>query len=165
MRQKVPEPFRSAMDITALDYFDCQFYGSIAWQYVRQAMLLSARWRLPLAGLRMCVLAPQVVRSIAQDPGLEALTRRLRGSVSERSASILFPQKAELVDRWTTIRGADVVAYLGGCSPGLFAHLSMFSAAFSWLGRIGGLGSLGWRGNRVSLSIWYLPPPRFTPRS
>lgn len=40
MRQKVPEPFRDAMDITALDYFDCQFYGSIAWQYVRQAMLL-----------------------------------------------------------------------------------------------------------------------------
>lgn len=90
---------------------------------------------------------------------------RLRGSVPERRQLPSSFPKAELVDSWTTIRGADIVAYLGGCSPGLFAHLSMFSAAFSWLGRIGGLGSLGWRGNRVSLSIWYLPPHRFTPRS
>jgi hypothetical protein len=43
--------------------------------------------------------------------------------------------------------------HFGGCRPGLFAHLSTYSATWSWLGRAGGVGSLGLRGCLVSLSI------------
>ena len=43
--------------------------------------------------------------------------------------------------------------HFGGCSPGLFAHLSTYSAIGSWLGRAVGVGSLGLRGCLVSLSI------------
>ena len=49
--------------------------------------------------------------------------------------------------------GVDVPPYFGGCSPGLFTHFSIFSTTFSWLGRTGGLGSLGLRGSWLSLSI------------
>jgi hypothetical protein len=135
---KVPEPFRRAMDITALDHFDCQFYGSIARQYIRQAMLL-------LGGSRR--------RSAQHRRGLERRCE-IRNAVLTSS----FPQ-AEIRPRWTEFPGRTLSLYFGGCRPGLFAHLSIFSATFSWLGRIGGLGSLGLRDNWVSLSICYLLLP------
>jgi hypothetical protein len=43
--------------------------------------------------------------------------------------------------------------YFGGCKPGLLAQRSRFSMTFSWLGRIGGLVSLGPRGCLISLLI------------
>jgi hypothetical protein len=52
--------FASPWTKPSLDYFDCQFYGSIAWQYFRQAMLLLGNelgWQrrsfAPASGFRM----------------------------------------------------------------------------------------------------------------
>jgi hypothetical protein len=49
-----------------------------------------------------------------------------------------------------------VHTYLGGCRPGLLAHLSRFSITLSWLGRVVGFWSFAVRG--VSLVIGILLP-------
>ena len=62
--------------------------------------------------------------------------------------------------RLAPLAGYWPAAYFGGCSPGLLAHFSRFSSTRSWLGRFGGLESLGERWGLMSLVIGLLLPPQ-----
>ncbi|WP_407154202.1 hypothetical protein [Bradyrhizobium sp. STM 3557] len=56
--------------------------------------------------------------------------------------------------------GADNDPYLGGCRPGLSAHLSAFSLTSSWLGRFGGFESFGIFGSSILFSMSQSPWPK-----
>ena len=151
MRQKVPEPICCRLDITLT--------GLFRLPVLRQHRLALCSPGGAVVGISRVSAAPHI-RALAGPARWQIWRARIMHSDRSPSPAVPNPLAASLLGRLPSrlrhlsqAMGSLARHHFGGCRPGLFAHLSTYSATWSWLGRAGGVGSLGLRGCLISLSI------------